>query len=381
MRLAPAASTASRSGLTCSLRCASQASAVLCCALITLLCALPASSQTGDLGSMTADELYEKADTLYKAGNAADARPIYQYIVEHHADNVERAAWALYRLCSISYSERDIDTALAYIQRAVDDYPTSGIATRGYATSYLTAIYLVYKKDYQAGVDIGEKDLEQFGAAMGIYNLTVAVERVARCYMGLGDNESALAALKRYALQFPELLGQAPWYTAAFDAHVAMKDGPGALSMARAAYVLCDYEDKSLQNAAELVRRGFISNGELHKGIQFLAAQENAENPNPLRDVPLPQLTPEEKEQLLQAAGQDKPKRLLALIYTGDAETAVAVAVGYMCEAGANEAVSSLQEVARALKAADCNVVRANQFIQYAKTGQGENPVADVEPE
>ena len=164
MRLAPAAATASRSGLTSSLLHASQASAVLCCALIILICALPVFSQSDDLASMTADELYQKADTLYKAGNAADARPIYQYIVEHHADNVERAAWALYRLCSISYSERDIDTALAYIQRAVDDYPTSGIATRGYATSYLTAIYLVYKKDYQAGVDIGEKDLEQFGA-------------------------------------------------------------------------------------------------------------------------------------------------------------------------------------------------------------------------
>ena len=79
MRLAPAASTASRSGLTSSLLHVSQASAVLCCALIILICALPAFSQTGDLGSMTADELWEKADTLYKAGEGenpvADVEP------------------------------------------------------------------------------------------------------------------------------------------------------------------------------------------------------------------------------------------------------------------------------------------------------------------
>lgn len=71
MRLAPAAATASRSGLTSSLPHASQASAVLCCALITLLCALPAFSQTDNPASMTADELYQKADTLYKAGDIA----------------------------------------------------------------------------------------------------------------------------------------------------------------------------------------------------------------------------------------------------------------------------------------------------------------------
>jgi tetratricopeptide (TPR) repeat protein len=342
---------------------------------------LPAFSQTGDLGSMTVDELWEKADTLYRAGDVVAARPIYLYIAEHFPENQNRAPWSLYRLTSISYNERDINTALALIQRILDNYPESGICKSGYMASYLTAINLVYTKDYQAGIDAGEEHLEKFGPTMAPRERAVTVERVARCYMGLGDNETAVAKLKQYALLYPPLLSRPEWYTAAFDAHLAMKDGPGALSVARAAYALCDYDEKTLQNAAELVRRGFISNGELHKGIQFLAAQENAENPNPLRDVPLPQLTPEEKEQLLQAAGQDKPKRLLALIYTGDAETAVAVAVGYMCEAGADQAVSSLQEVARALKAADCNVVRANQFIQYAKTGQGENPVADVEPE
>ena len=80
------------------------------------------------------------------------------------APNVERSAWSLYRLCPMSSSKRDIDTALAYIHRAVDEHPANGIATRGYATSYLPAINLVFKKGSQAGVDIGEKDLKQFGA-------------------------------------------------------------------------------------------------------------------------------------------------------------------------------------------------------------------------
>ena len=349
--------------------------------LVPLLCSLPAAAQTDDLASMTVDQLWEKADTMYKAGDAAGARPIYQYIVDHHGANAERAAWALYRLCSISYNERDIDTALALIQRVPEQYPESAIHTRGYAAFYLTAIYLVFKKDYQAGIDVAEEHLQEFAPQMGWFQLTSVVERLARCHMGLGDNQNALAALKRYAIEFPDLLRQPAWYNAAFDVHVVMRDTAGALSTARAAYALCDFEDKAIQDAAEIVRRAFITNGELHKGIQFLAAQEDAGKPNPLTEVPMPQLTPEEQEQLLQAAGEDKPKRLLVLVYMGQADAAIATALGYMCEAGGDEAVSSLKEVARALKAADCNVVRANQFINYAKTGEGENPVADVVPE
>jgi len=47
-----------------------------------------------------------------------------------------------------------------------------------------------------------------------------------------------------------------------------------------------------------------------------------------------------------------------------------------MAAAPAEDMLRALGEVARVFKAKDLNLVRANQFLNYAKTGEGENPLA-----
>lgn len=128
----------------------------LLCALCLLTCLFPARVQTDELASLTADQRWDKVDTLLRARDFFGARPIYGYIVAHHVDNESPASWALYRLCSISRRQLDIDAAVAHIQRAVHEFPTSGIATQDYAAACLTAIRLLFKKDYHAGIHIGE---------------------------------------------------------------------------------------------------------------------------------------------------------------------------------------------------------------------------------
>ncbi len=47
-----------------------------------------------------------------------------------------------------------------------------------------------------------------------------------------------------------------------------------------------------------------------------------------------------------------------------------------MAEAPAAEMVKALGQVARVFKAKDLNLVRGNQFLEYARTGKGENPLS-----
>jgi len=77
----------------------------------------------------------------------------------------------------------------------------------------------------------------------------------------------------------------------------------------------------------------------------------------------------------VKAAG-DKPGVLsIVHLYLGEDGKALTEAMQYVSQATADEAVKSMMGVARVFKAADLNVTRANQFIEFAKTGKGPNPL------
>ncbi|MGD9495358.1 MAG: tetratricopeptide repeat protein [Armatimonadota bacterium] len=334
-----------------------------------------------DLAALSADDLWAQAEQYRSEGDLAQAKRLYTFIADHHADNENRASWALYRLCMLSYNERQIDAALGYIQRVVDQYPDSGICRNGYAASYLTAIHLIFTKDYDAAIQVGEEQLARFGPQMAPLERARVVERLAKSYLATGDYDGALRVLQQNVLSYPGLLRWPEWYQTLFQTHIAHRDYAAALSTARAAYALCDFEEKAIRDAADMVRRGFAVSGEVAKAVQFLQAQEDAQAPNPLRGVPLPQLTDQQREQLRAGAGDDRALRLLVFIYCGDDPATLNEAVDRVATAGADEAAAALLDVARAFKAVDLNLVRANRFLDYARTGEGLNPLAEVEPQ
>lgn len=93
----------------------------------------------------------------------------------------------------------------------------------------------------------------------------------------------------------------------------------------------------------------------------------------------MPQVTEEQQQQLLEAAGDDKALRMLVFIYCGDDQATLVEAIDHIATASMEDAATALLDVARAFKAADLNLVRANQFLEYARTGKGPNPLAEVE--
>jgi len=349
--------------------------------LCLLLCSasLGAADLEDELAAMTPTDAFDYGQELLNDGKEQQAMKVFKFIADVHPDEVNVATWALYTMERIAGRHGRIDEAIGYLQRILDQYPDSGIVTRGYVAGHM-ANYLIFSKGkYQEAIDIAKSTLERGGDNMKPFEQARLIERLALANTKLGNYAAAQQELRAWLPTCLYLLTYRDYYDTTMRIQLAQKEFDAALSTARAGYALCDFDVKAVKDMADLVRRAFIAKGEMHKGIQFLAAQDDADKPNPLHDVPMPTVTEEQKQQLFEAAGDDPVAFIHVCVYTGDNARALSRAVIYMAEAPIDDAVTSMMEVARVLKATDLNMVRANQFINYARTGEGENPLADVD--
>jgi len=90
----------------------------------------------------------------------------------------------------------------------------------------------------------------------------------------------------------------------------------------------------------------------------------------------MPTVSDEQFAQMLQASGTDCRLQVCSQLYASRYQDAMMAAQEAMAQADAQGMIAALNEVARVFKARDLNLVRANQFLSYAKTGQGQNPLA-----
>lgn len=335
-----------------------------------------------DYKAMEPKAAVEYAGALVPEGRRDEAIEIYRYVVDNAGDEVW-APLALYRMANLVANKGNhtfVREAIGLYEQLMTDYPTHWTVTDGGTTAYIARYRAVLREYDQAVVELQER-LTQAEPNINSYQWAVAIIELGKSQSRLSRSAEAEEALTGYLSMCPSLLRHHAYFEALVAAQIAEGKPEAALSTARVAYALCEFEDAQIQQAADLVRRAFIANGDMVKGIQFLSAQESAEGANPLRDVAPPEVTQEQKETMLEVAARDVPLQVLILTYSGDDATALARASRYLCEADADKAVDALKVVARAFKGADLNIVRANQFIKYARTGEGENPLAEIPPE
>jgi tetratricopeptide (TPR) repeat protein len=323
-----------------------------------------------------AEEAFAQAKALAAKGDTEGALRAFRAILETNPTD-RRAPSALYEMSQLCRLRHEPEEAIRCAQRILDEYPES-YETRSGLASYRVATYKVHDtNDYDGAIAIAKAAL-----AKPEFQITRSMRRslttvVAHAYNGLGDGAAAEKWLTEQLSTCPYLLSYNYYYRTIVEAKILRNDFDGALSHARAGYATCPFDRKSIQEMCDLVRRCYTLRGEWQKAVEFVAAQENAEAPNPLREAPLPSLEPDQKEALL-AACADNLDRLPMLLYAGDTDAAVARAaegVRGLATLPPDKAEAAILEVARVLKAADLNLVRANQFINYAKTGEGENPL------
>lgn len=146
------------------------------------------------------------------------------------------------------------------------------------------------------------------------------------------------------------------------------------LGWSRARFMACDYNVNSIDRAARHLTRVWSGPDPSRAGLEaFAAAQKDATRLNPLSEVKLPATDPEMVKVLLRRY-KDKPReRIGVLLLSGQVRAAMEGAQKLMSERPKDAA--GAREVARVFKAADLNLIRANAFLEFRKSGTGADPL------
>lgn len=202
----------------------------------------------------------------------------------------------------------------------------------------------------------------------------------AQALLRLGKPDEAKAMLSQAAQLSPIAISHNAFQIGLADYYKTTGDTAGMVSAAKLNYVLCEYKEETLQAALNQATQALIAKGGPGLGMKLAKAQDDPTVENPLADVPLP---PFGNPDLMVAAATGNPEaELIALLYAGDCAGALEVAKEQMAAAvGKPQAdlAKAMRNIARVIKAHDLNLVRANQFLNYHATGDGEDPLPAIE--
>ena len=339
--------------------------AVVCIALLVVPL-LPCSAAN------EAQDLLNSAQASYNEGDYEQAKALYQQVIDRFP-NLEHSGYALLGLANIHMRNRDDGQTLAMAERVLAEYHSPALLGKAAVCKLSTLANRL--QQYQAGIDFAQQWLAENGALMGNHERAAMVIYHSYCYDRLDKPAGALRVYEEGLPLTPDLLTQALYYERLFE--LQMKNGKKdeALTTARVGYCLCSFDQNSIEAMSNLVKKAFAARGEIFRATQFFAAQEDASKENPLAAIPMPQVTQEQLDQMLAACGQDGRLKAAVYLYAGNFREAMLAAELHMAEAPAKDMLMALGQVARVFKAEDLNLVRGNQFLEYAKAGNGTNPL------
>jgi len=314
-----------------------------------------------------------EAQSLVSAGETEQAKALYQRLIREHPDTVY-AGHAYLGLAKVHVGLREDQEALAALDQVLNNFSSPALV--GAAAVQKVTVLIHRFSMYEEAIQLAEDQLAALGEFMQPFDRRVMVVQLTYAYDKAGQTEKALATYNDYLPTTPALLTLPLYFERLFDLQIKLGKPDEALTTARLGYALCAFEQSAIESMSNLVKKAYASRGEIFKATQFFAAQENPEQPNPLAEVPMPQVSEDQLAQMLQASGTDSRLQVCSQLYASRYQEAMMAAQEAMAQADAQGMIAALNEVARVFKARDLNLVRANQFLNYAKTGQGQNPLA-----
>lgn len=292
-------------------------------------------------------------------------------------------------------------------------YPTLASSV----TQVIAQLYATQLKDNDKALAICEYGLQKFGAdpRLGLIqeelNILIQAGRnddANRCFKAhedeifqawggaLGDvlhsyatlteklkqPDAWIDALERGIITNPELTDPATvpgfdWLYGALIQALVKQGQPGAaLSWAKLRLVVCGCTDDALLTTGRTLAVVWDATDTTGKNpIAFAAALRDPKQPNPLATVKLPILNPQYVADLKARSKYPEAyhERISLDIVTGQYRAAMQEAVTLLA-AHPNDA-AAVYEVCRVFKAADLNFKRANNFLNFYKTGEGDDMV------
>jgi tetratricopeptide (TPR) repeat protein len=314
-----------------------------------------------------------KAQSLANAGETEQAKALYQQLIREYPDTVY-AGHAYLGLAKVHVALRENEEALAALDQVLENFSRPALV--GAAAVQKVTVLIHRFSMYDEAIQLAEEQLEALGEYMQPFDRRVMVIQLTYAYDKAGQTEKALATYEELLPGTPALLTLPLYFERLFELQTKLAKQDEALTTARLGYALCAFEQTAIEAMSNLVKKAYASRGEIFKATQFFAAQEDPEKPNPLAEVPMPEVSEEQLAQMLEIGAGDCRLEVCSYLYAGRYEEAMMAAQEAMAAAPAEDMLRALGEVARVFKAKDLNLVRANQFLNYAKTGEGENPLA-----
>jgi hypothetical protein len=222
-------------------------------------------------------------------------------------------------------------------------------------------------------------------------SLRKGADEVVRAYVEMlesnGKHEQARLALRDALLNGPLLLeserGKKPGGLYQKMIAALQREGKDdeALSWAKLRWIQAPFNEAAIKSSTDALTKVLLA-GDLsgQKAQQFLAAQKDPAQPNPLSKVPLP-FTPDEITAALKATPErandlEKAHARLNLLLAGGFHREAMAFSRQVLIANVGSPAGA-EEICRVFKAMDLNLGRANAFIAYLQKGEGENPVTD----
>jgi hypothetical protein len=300
---------------------------------------------------------------------AADLRSFLQ----QHADITPSQTYLLYQNLVGAYStiRKDDTAALAILDEALSKFPP----TR--EERFLLINAKVHVLQSAGKLDEAQSLLEtEWPKAVANGQTLSLLETYVASLNRRGQDDKALQILQQLAMEQMEWLsasGPPLHLKLLIDQLVRRDDLAQAESWAKLALLLCSYDERSIETVTQWLvrvwRARYISAA---KVSELTAALQKADASSPLHAVKLPALDTAVLTRHLEAASAS-PQRVVLLLALGRDRDAMLAARALMLDQPQSNA--GVLEVCRVFKAHDLNFKRADAFLEYCKTGQGENPM------
>ncbi|MDQ3812938.1 MAG: hypothetical protein M3347_03200, partial [Armatimonadota bacterium] len=195
--------------------------------------------------------------------------------------------------------------------------------------------------------------------------------------------DELIALLTRTLVSFPGAFldpGPPNWdwiYPQLINALLRRQRPDEALGWVRVRFAMSAYNEDAMTRAMRLLTHTWNMVDPSGRALlSLVATQRDGSQPNPLATVKLPAADPQLLSAQWARLGQGRSAahdRINLHILAGDHRAAMIEALRLMTEA--NAAKEGALEVCRVFKAADLNLKRANAFLRFFNTGEGDNPL------
>ncbi len=202
------------------------------------------------------------------------------------------------------------------------------------------------------------------------------LESIMALYKHAGQPQEGIRFLQELPINRPAAIHEQGWWDLMIQTYQRLEQPEKAKQTAVWAFRMCPFTKDCVDTALQRLARALLLTGDSSEAVVFLQYLNAGQGENPLAQVPLAQLTNEQFDQMLLNTGGDFALLVDAYLYVGDFDQAVQEAQGEVVSLG-NNAAAGVADIARCFKAKDMHLLRANQFLEWVKTGEGPNPLED----